>query len=312
MDKPLREVIAKPLDRDFLVFCHDYPFHYTGWHYHPEFEIHLVRRSSGLRYVGTHVGSFEEGDLVMTGANLPHMWVSDGSREEMPDGQMGIAQRDMVIQFSSNFAEKCVTEFSDCADFSRLLGESRAGICFSEKASKAVWPLFHKLLNAAGIERLVIFFQVIHILCEDKDWKLLSLKLPKTDDIRMKRLNNILNFITENYSRPDLSCREIAEREKMRLPAFSRFFERHVRCHCVEYLNRLRIYKSCQMLIETNLQITAIAYDVGYDSLSTFNRNFVRFMEVSPSRFRQEHTASSVLLTSYKNQMSGVGHILLA
>jgi transposase len=37
---------------------------FTGWHYHPEFEIHLIRRSSGLCYVGTHVGPFGVGDLV--------------------------------------------------------------------------------------------------------------------------------------------------------------------------------------------------------------------------------------------------------
>ena len=308
MDKPLREVIAKPLERDFLVFCHDYPFNYTGWHYHPEFELHLLRHSSGLRYVGTHVGSFCAGDLVMTGANLPHMWVSDGAREDLGNGQLGIAQRDLVVQFSSSFADQC-REFADCTDFSRLQDESRSGIKFSAVVATAVWPLLHELLAAKGMQRLALFFKIMHLLSADQDWQLLSLELPKTDGIRMQRLNNILTFIAENYSRPDLSCREIAERENMRLSAFSRFFERHVRCHCVEYLNRLRIYKACQMLTETNTQITVIAYAVGYDALSTFNRNFMRFMNVSPKCFRQEHTASPELLATYKNQMSGVGHI---
>ena len=311
--RPLREVIATPLDRDFLVFCHDYPFHYTGWHYHPEFEIHLIRRSSGLRYVGTHVGPFDVGDLVMTGANLPHMWVTDGSCQDinMPNGRIEIPERDLVIQFNSNFAHKCVSEFADCATFSTLLDESRAGVKFSEQTAQAAWPLLHELLTATGINRLVIFFRIISLLCDDAARQPLSLVLPKTDGIQMKRLNKILNFIADNYSRSDLSCREIAEREHLQLSAFARFFDRHVRCTCLEYLNRMRIYKSCQMLIETESSVTAIAYDVGYDSLSTFNRNFTRYMGVSPTKFRADRTATPESLNQHRNRMSGVGHVAI-
>ena len=309
--RPLREVIATPLDRDFLIFCHDYPFNYTGWHYHPEFEIHLIRRSSGLRYVGTHASTFEAGDLVMMGANLPHMWVSDESKEKFPDGPIQVPERDLVVQFKEEFAQKCIDDFADCAEFSTLLNESRSGIHFSEATSREAWPLLHELLNATGINRLSVFFRLISLLGEDRGRTQLSLSLPKTDGIQMKRLNSILKFIADNYSRSDLSCREIAERENMGLSAFSRFFERQVRCPCLEYLNRMRIYKSCQMLIETNASITSIAYDIGYDSLSTFNRNFTRYMNVSPSRFRQDRSNSPELINQHRNRMSGVGHLAL-
>lgn len=307
--RPLREVIATPLDRDFLVFCHDYPFNYTGWHYHPEFEIHLIRRSSGLRYVGTHAAPFDEGDLVMTGANLPHMWVSDTSKAKNSSGAQQIPERDLVVQFNSGFANKCVQEFVDCSDFSTLLDESRAGIHFSDSTAVDVWPLLHELLTATGITRLSVFFRILGILSEDTGRKQLSLALPKTDGIQMKRLNSILKFIADNYNRSDLSCREIAERENMGLSAFSRFFERQVRCPCLEYLNRMRIYKSCQMLIETNSSITSIAYDIGYDSLSTFNRNFTRYMGVAPSKFRVDRSSSPALINEHRNRMSGVGHL---
>ncbi|MDR2112042.1 MAG: helix-turn-helix domain-containing protein [Candidatus Accumulibacter sp.] len=308
--KPLREVIATPLDHDFLVFCHDYPFHYTGWHYHPEFEIHLIRRSSGSRYVGTHVGPFGVGDLVMTGSGLPHMWVSDGAREDMSGGRIQIAERDLVIQFNHNFAHACTHEFSDCAEFSTLLDQSRSGIKFSETAERQAWPLLHELLDASGIGRLILFFRIVECLCGDEARQTLSLVLPKTDGIQMRRLNNILGYIADNYSRADLSCREIAERENMQISAFSRFFDRHVRCPCLEYMNRMRIYKSCQMLIETDSSITAIAYDVGYDSLSTFNRNFTRYMGASPTKFRADRNASPERLNAHRNRMSGVGHIV--
>jgi len=312
MNRPLREVIATPLERDFLVFCHDYPFNYTGWHYHPEFEIHLIRRSSGLRYIGTHVAPFDEGDLVMTGANLPHMWVSDTQKTPASSGPVQVQERDLVVQFNGDFANKCIQDFVDCASFSTLLEESRAGIKFSDAASQAAWPLLHELLSATGLQRFSAFFQILGILGADRERSSLSLAMPKTDGLQMKRVNSILKFIVENYSRADLSCGEIAERENMGLSAFSRFFERHVRCTCLEYLNRMRIYKSCQMLIETESSITVIAYDIGYDSLSTFNRNFTRYIGVSPSKFRAERSGSPELQNLHRNRMSGVGHAIAA
>lgn len=74
--KPLREIIEVPLDQTFRVYCHDYPFPYSSWHHHPEYEIHLIRKSAGLCYVGTYAGPFSPGNLMMTGPNLPHSWVT--------------------------------------------------------------------------------------------------------------------------------------------------------------------------------------------------------------------------------------------
>ena len=65
----IREVIVAPLDRGFLAFSHDCPYSYTGWHYHPEYELHLIKRSSGSFFVGTYAGRFEPDNLVLMGPN---------------------------------------------------------------------------------------------------------------------------------------------------------------------------------------------------------------------------------------------------
>ena len=288
--RPFREVIATPLGRSFLglnhdyPFCHDHPFSYTGWHYHPEYEVHLIRRSAGSFYVGTHSGRFEAGNLVMTGPNLPHMWVTDTDSDAIEDGF--VRRRDLVIQFSRGFIDKCIQEFADCSELPLLLEQSQAGIQFSPEAASIVTKAMEKLVTASGMERLMLFFQVMNVLCNDRKRQLLSFSLPERRGKQTRRLNALLAYIAENYNQNSLSCREIAAREGMALSAFSRFFERHVKCSCLDYLNRLRVYKSCQLLVETDIPITVICYDVGYNSLSTFNRNFSRYVRVSPSEFR--------------------------
>jgi AraC-like DNA-binding protein len=281
--KPLCEVIAQSLDRTFRVFQHDYPFPYSGWHFHPEYEIHLIKRSCGLCYVGTYAGPFDAGHLSLTGPNLPHMWVTDGAA----DAEDGIiVNRDLVLQFSKLFAERCVNEFADSAPLQRLLEQAQSGVQFSPSVARSAGQTMHALLRATGLERLSLLFDLLHTLCGDTERTLLSVMPPRSARSQPKRVAAVLEFIAANYNQKSLKCASIAATEKMTPAAFSRFFERHINCNCNEYINRLRIYRACQLLIETDTQVTAIGYDVGYSTLSTFNRNFVRFMFMSPSEFR--------------------------
>jgi len=289
--KPLLETIQTPLDRTFRVYAHDYPFVFSGWHYHPEYELHLVRRSRGHFYVGTFAGDFGPGNLVITGPNLPHMWIS-GAEDRDADGR--IVGRDLVLQMGTGFAERCIAEFSDCANLERLLEASRAGIEFSPTTAERAAAVLEALLTATGFTRMALFFELLKLLEDDVDRKSLSLKGVERGCSQPKRLERILSYIAENFNSPKLTCNGVAVIEKMEPSAFSRLFERHIHCTCLEYINRLRVYKACQLLRETDLHITSIAMDVGYKDLSTFNRNFLRLIGETPSAFRLERRPAEI------------------
>ncbi|SKA08437.1 AraC family transcriptional regulator [Consotaella salsifontis] len=282
----LREIITAPLGNTFLAFTHEYPYPYTGWHYHPEYEVHLIRKTSGSFYVGTHAGQFDKGHVVMTGPNLPHMWVTTAIEPGDEAGDGLVHGRDVVVQFSAEFAAICMRSFRDCAPLERLLDESRAGLEFSPKASEEVEKIMVALLEADSLDRLALFFRLLACLSGDVERVPLSVAPPSGQDDSADRLTAILEYIAEHCTSSDLTCEKIARVHGMSPPNLSHLFEKQTRCTCVEYINRLRVYKACQQLAETNDSITTICYEVGYNVLSTFNRNFVRFIGITPSQFR--------------------------
>jgi transcriptional regulator GlxA family with amidase domain len=49
----------------------------------------------------------------------------------------------------------------------------------------------------------------------------------------------------------------------------------------------LRINKACELLIETDMPITDIAIEVGYNTVKTFRRNFIQLRHKNPGDFKK-------------------------
>ena len=75
--QPDLELVHIRKGESFAAWKHGYPFRTVRWHFHPEYEIHLVVATTGKFYIGDHVGEFGPGQLIMTGPNLPQNWISD-------------------------------------------------------------------------------------------------------------------------------------------------------------------------------------------------------------------------------------------
>src|SRR3954447_19214637 len=72
-----REVVPQDPRYSTRWHCHDYPSPIARWNHHPEYELHLITRSTGRFIVGDRIGNFAAGQLVLVGPDLPHHWISD-------------------------------------------------------------------------------------------------------------------------------------------------------------------------------------------------------------------------------------------
>lgn len=94
-----------------------------------------------------------------------------------------------------------------------------------------------------------------------------------------------MQYIRERCT-DELTLEGIASRYGMNPSYFSRLFHAQTGLPLVEFINRARVQRSCQLLKRSEASIVDIAVSVGYNNLSHFNRVFRRFMGVSPREYR--------------------------
>src|SRR5437764_2448605 len=84
------------------------------WHHHPEFELTLTLNSRGQRFIGDHIGRYDDGDLVLIGPNLPHTWCSS---EKIDAAQPHVA---LVMWFLPAWAEPLGSVFTELQAVARM------------------------------------------------------------------------------------------------------------------------------------------------------------------------------------------------
>ena len=280
--KPDLEIVQIGHGQSFKAWEHGYPFHTVRWHFHPEMEVHQVITTSGHYYVGDFIGEFAAGNLVLTGPNLPHNWIS-----HVPDGS-SVPLRSRVLQFPEDLLQRIAELFPDTDSFVDLFGLSRRGAVFSETCSSACAPLLEELVQAKGPRRASLFLDLLARLASDTGASALASDayLPDPSGFMTAGVNKALSYINHNLTE-DFGEADLAAAAGMTPSAFSRSFRKHTGMGVVEYVSRLRINLACQMLMnEAAMSVTDICFNVGFNNLSNFNRQFLRRKGMPPSRFR--------------------------
>ena len=268
-------------DESFKVWSHGYPFRTVRWHFHPEYELHLITATTGSRYVGDHIGPFAPGDLVLAGPNLPHNWISD-----VPAGET-VDERCVILQFTEPFITACMTTFPELRFLHALLQESNRGIRFEAAVAERVGPLLRALLTATGAGRIALFVGILDIIGHAAARVPLASPgfQPQPSAYLSAGMNLVLQHIGRNFTQ-DLNETDLARLSRQSVSTFARAFRKHTGMTFVQYVNTLRIELACQYLDQDDLNVTAICHEVGFNNVSNFNRQFLTQKGMPPSKFR--------------------------
>jgi AraC-like DNA-binding protein len=262
--------------------AHGIPSPLVRWHYHDEYELHLITATTGKVFVGDYIGHFQPGHLVLTGPRLPHNWISGDAPPE------GVPLRDRVIQFAHEPVEQAAELIPELKEVLPLLERARHGIEFFG-VSEIALALFERIAASRGLARLAGFAELMAMLARCREFRALSsVQLQSTEDEdAVARVNAVLSYISEHINEP-LSMADVCERFRMPESRFSRFFRRATGNTFTDFVNRLRVTKACQLLMDTDRYVTTICYEVGFNNVANFNRRFLEIKGMTPTDFRRQ------------------------
>jgi AraC-like DNA-binding protein len=269
----------------------DFPHFTYPWHFHSEFEIVYVLKSSGKRFVADSIESFQEGDITLMGSYLPHFWKSD-----VPDNTENANRVNaIVVQFHKDFFRDEINSYPEFHRINELLKRAARGIHFSKTSGAKIGKMLKRMLKLTGLERMLYFIKLIDTMARIENYRILASKAYLLEEHKEmnNRLDKIMHFINTNYQRK-ITQEEVAAKIGMTTAAFCRYFKEKTGKGFIFFINEMRIGYACKLLIENHLSISQICFESGFNNISNFNRMFKRQTSYTPGEYQQQFIKATV------------------
>jgi AraC-like DNA-binding protein len=279
------------LNHSFDLHHHLYPHFLKVWHYHPELELVYIKKSTGTRFLGDSIRKFQEGDLVLIGENLPHMWHNDSAYFETDST---LSAEALVIHFNKGFAGSDFFKMPELASIKDLMEIAKRGILFKGESKHIALEMLERMHTASDFDRFIQLLQLLKILANEPSIEILS--SPRFVDSFKKeenrRLDKIYDFIINNF-RDEITLETVADLAGMNTSSFCRYFKKTTNKTFSHYLNEVRIGFACRLLMEQKYNISETCYACGFNNISNFNRQFKNIANMSPSEYAKLHKTLS-------------------
>lgn len=140
-----------------------------------------------------------------------------------------------------------------------------------------------KILSGLGENTYINCSVFLHFVLSIYDkWQINSEKhTPK------QLISNQAIIYMEEYMQNQITAIDIAKALNMSYRNLARIFKQETGVSVIEKLNELRINKAKKLLTETNISISKIAEQVGFENIYYFSNIFKKYMRTSPKKFRE-------------------------
>jgi len=292
--KPILRKVSVHGGHSFSVREDILPYLYNHWHYHPEAELTLIRRGRGTRLVGDHMERFTDGDLVLLGPNLPHMWRNDADYFQA-GSQLQVEA--VAIHFHEHCWGAAFLQLPEMEPVRRLLQQARRGIRISGSAARRLARQMEQMLQASGPQKITGLVELLAAIAATPEKSLLSslgfvqeYSLQRTD-----KINEIYHYTFNNFTNP-IQIATVAKAVHISPHSFCRYFKTRTSRTYFQFLSELRIGYACKLILENEMSIAQVCYSSGFNNLANFNRQFKAITGKTPLQYFKEYAGQTAAL----------------
>ena len=288
----VREVRLFKTPNQSFVFYHETES-FSGWNYHPEYELVLIKKGEGIRLVGDHIERFEQDDLAFLGSYLPHEWRCLDTYYD-PDGEF--KGEGLVVQFMHDSFGKNFFDLPENHDLLNFLKNSSQGCSVYGSTRDRIKVLMEDMIGMSEKDRLYNLFAIFRILGTSLEYRLLSSPafIEPYQSNGNELFKHVIQYIHQNFQK-EIRVDELLEISHMSNTTFFTSFKKMYRMTFKKYLLSIRIGYACRLLADETLNISQIAYESGFENLSNFNRQFKSIKGCTPGEYKKRFKGNHMM-----------------
>ena len=280
--KPILEKISPQFGSSIYIANHKSnniektPF----WHFHPEIELVYVNKGQGKRHIGNHISYFNNSQLVLIGSNLAHNGFTD---------RLTKFGSETLIQFKPEFLGENFFDLPEMHSINKLINRSKDGLLFGVETKQKIGKKIKKLHKKTDFKRILGLLEILDELSKAKDYTILNSNGFNFDydPIDSKKIDTIYKFVNDNFEQ-HIELETIANKVNMTVPAFCRYLKKVSGKTFTKIVNEYRIVHASKLLTESEMSVTEICYECGFNNFSHFNKQFQIVTGKKPSIYRKE------------------------
>jgi AraC-like DNA-binding protein len=281
--------ISSYLNSAISVLSREEAFFQAPFHSHPELELVYVKESFGKRIIGNSVATFESGDMVFLGSDIPHVWLND---EIYYQNINKLKAKAIVVYFNKDIFGPAFYELKEATKINSLFEKAKKGLSIKGKTNSLVAEKLEQLVIKKDFEVIIGLFEILSILSDNPDFDFINVETysPDNEYFKKDRLTDVYQFVKENYKK-EIALDEVAALANLTPTSFCRMFKSKTKKNFIEYLHEIRISNACKLLIESDMSVSEIAYECGYKTVSNFNKLFKKITGNTPKEYKNKITS---------------------
>lgn len=280
--KPTLEKLSPSFGSSLLVKQHTEKVDNNNafWHFHPELELVYVNKGQGKTHIGNHLSYFNNSQLILIGANLPHNGFAD---------RLTANGTETTVQFKSDFLGADFINIPEMTNVSALFDRAKKGIKFGIETKAKIGAKIDKLQKHNGLDHVLKFLNILNYLANTEDYTILNADgiALETNPQDSDKINTIYKYVNNNFQK-HITLDEIADKVSMTVPAFCRYFKKTTGRTFTQLVNEYRVVHATKLLNESKMSIADICYECGFNNFSHFNKQFNEVTGKSASQYRKE------------------------
>ncbi|WP_156305974.1 AraC family transcriptional regulator [Sphingobacterium endophyticum] len=285
----MKPVFAKILEgseiKTFATKEVNRPIFSTEFHFHSACQMTYIVQSEGKRIIGDNVDRFLPDELTFIGSDLPHVWHNDQNSDLLVEEAKSLA-----LYIEPSLTIETLGQFFNSHKIDAFFNLSKRGLIFYGKTKRELKSKLLEIVRTPyGPQKTILLLEILDTMVNTDEFECIS-SVGYTNNynpVDNNKIEKVFKHVFDNYAK-EILLSDVSDMSNMSKHAFCRYFKTRTQKTFIQFVNEVRISEACKMITENKLQITNIAYECGFNSLSNFNKIFKSVKGITPSEFKSQ------------------------